>query len=192
TDLPEVMDFVWDTLSGALADGQHPWRLPAIGTVEDGQARLRTIVLRQVDRSGRRLSCYADQRSAKMAELGAPPRMSWLFYDPVGQYQLRAHGRVVMADEAERRRVWATLPLFARKPYAAGKLPGTPIDEAHDGLPQGFMDRSLAETDTYFQYFAILHTVVDELDWLQLDHTAHVRARYHWRDGQWRGSWIIP
>jgi pyridoxine/pyridoxamine 5'-phosphate oxidase len=191
-DLGVLEDYVWAALGEALREDGHPWRTPAIGTVREGRAQLRTVVLRAADRQARQVTCYADHRSAKLEELAQSPRLSWLFYDTRRLCQLRMEGHIQLAGEDERRAAWETFPVFARKVYASERPPGAPLPAPGDDLPEAFFERSLPETDAYFSNFVILHTIIDRMDWLQLDREAHHRAGFNWRDGQWEASWLVP
>ncbi len=74
----------YDDLAGCLAEAwrrleegaahQSGFHTPALATIgRDGAPRLRTVVLRGVDRAARSLRVHCDARSAKAAEIAADP-----------------------------------------------------------------------------------------------------------------------
>ena len=43
-----------------------------------------------------------------------------------------------------------------------------------------------------FENFAVIDCQVESVDWLYLQHSGHLRARYTWQDDQWQSSWLAP
>ena len=81
--LPKLLDQAWSLLEEGQADGQSPFRLMSLATVDgEGQPKARHVVLRGVDRGAKNLEFHTDISSSKCAELQANPQAQLLFWDP--------------------------------------------------------------------------------------------------------------
>src|SRR5262245_42654629 len=89
-DLNELSDLVWTTLSRAVEDSAHPWRLPALATAAADGPKVRLVVLPGITRPGFELLAFSDSRTPKIAQIEANPVGAWLFYDPRERVQVRA------------------------------------------------------------------------------------------------------
>lgn len=162
--------------------------------VVSAPADARVMVLRAFDQAAARLRFHTDARSPKVAAIAADPRMAVLFYDKSAKIQIRVRGlgRVErdgpIADAA-----WTAGTNFARRCYL-GDGPGSASEVPTSGLPAEFEgaepdDEQLIPARANF---AVLLIDVEEVDWLYLAHTGHVRAQFT-RAGQgWEGRWVTP
>ncbi|MEE4287832.1 MAG: flavin-binding protein, partial [Erythrobacter sp.] len=76
-----------------------------------------------------------------------------------------------------------------------GDGPGTASDAPTSGLPDELegVEPSDAQLVPARANFAVLVVTLEELDWLYLAHTGHVRARFaRGTDGDWEGGWVSP
>ena len=97
--LPKLLNQAWGLLEEGQADGQSPFRLMSLATVDrEGQPQARHVVLRGVDRAGENLEFHTDIGSSKCAELQANPQAQLLFWDPERAIQLRLHARIAMRN----------------------------------------------------------------------------------------------
>ena len=78
--------------------------------------------------------------------------------------------------------------------YRTTKPPGTPLERPETGLPELITEKaaSLADSQAGREHFAVICCRFDNMDWLKLGLTGHRRARFHWREGQLDGSWVVP
>jgi hypothetical protein len=65
-------------LAAAVITPGHPWRTPVLGTTENNNCRLRTVVLRQAT-AKLSLWFYTDARSTKVRHIRRHPHVEWLF-----------------------------------------------------------------------------------------------------------------
>ena len=112
----------------------------------DGAPKVRTIVLRQVNRADRVLSFHTDARSEKVAELCRDPRIALVANDLDALVQIRVEGAAsICDDEAQRRAVWqASRPHTLLLLYRAPLPPGTPVaspEAAQVPASQGSINR---------------------------------------------------
>lgn len=194
-NLEDVYGACWDLLEEGAASARGAFHTGVLGTVEDGAPRLRTVVLRAVDRPGARLCCHTDRRSGKVRQLADADAVSWLFYDPERRVQLRLEGRATIhAEDALAERRWAASPSGSRRCYLVSPGPGRVLAAPGSTLPEALRGRrpSPEETVPGRQNFAVIVTRVDRLDWLHLTADGHRRARFV-RDGErWERCWVAP
>ncbi|MCB9854420.1 MAG: pyridoxamine 5'-phosphate oxidase family protein [Phycisphaerales bacterium] len=190
--LEKLLQSTWTDLEKATGEPNHPCRLGQIATVhsERGVA-VRTVVLRKVDRHGRRLWCFADSRSDKIHEIEADPRVAWLSYDSMMRVQLRLSGRASVVTEGDIVDTsWASLNDTQRDEFACAASPGTVLKEGWD-RPETPPNRlSAAEAR---RWFCLIEIFVGRVDWLQLNPTGHLRARFKWDGaGDLHSAWVVP
>lgn len=183
--LSELCVDIWATLARSPGIPDEPWRLPSITTINETGPQVRTVVLREVTATDRRLMAWTDRRSAKVAELRRDGRTQWLFSDALAGLQLRA-GAVAQVhhDDAVAAAAWAHVPPGNRSNYAGVLAPGAVIQNPTQGW-------ELAD-DTRPDHFAVIAATVTQLDWLWLDDRGQRRARFVWRDTAWSGEWLVP
>lgn len=145
---------------------------------------VRTLVLREVDRTWRRLVAYSDARATKIGQLRADPRTAWHFYDPRSRVQVRARGVSLVEHQTDfSRRAWELVPEANRANYRTMGAPGAAIAgpaEGHAFAPGGE------------ENFALIFTTICQFDWLWLATSGHRRACFEWREGHWQGTWTVP
>lgn len=185
-DLQRLIDDLWTRLEGVPAHPGHPWRTPALATVSrEGFPAVRTVVLRRVEVSQSVLIAHTDLRSPKVEELRIHPVAEWLFYDPGIQVQLRLRGRTeIVTSGNEYVAGWEATPGPLRPNYGSPKAPGAPLEETFFGQP---VDEEFARGN-----FALLRSGIEQVDWLQLNSTSHLRAQFVRQGGDWIGEWIVP
>lgn len=193
-DLDEMLHDCWHLLAKAAIKRKGAYQTPVIGTLGDGQAELRTVVLREAALSEHQLIFFTDARSAKIRQLAQSPRLSWLFWDARKKVQMRMYGEAEChrADQLCRK-YWDRLPVQGRKSYAATLPPGSPVDSDTTGLPNHWSDNmELEDTEYAFDHFTVVVCKVGQVELLHLHQEGHQRAAYHWKNGGWDGHWAIP
>ena len=172
----EIQQRIWRELGRATQDRHHAWRTPVLATTgADATPEARTIVLREADSSLSSLRFYTDSRSPKVLELISQPRASLVFWSKRLNWQLRVHvsftihatGHVVDS-------VWSRVSQSATAAdYLSARVPGTPLSAPTlDLLPDQ-------------HHLAVMHAVVQEIDWLELARDGHRRARFSGKTWEW-------
>jgi len=181
-------------LKGALQK-KNPFHIATIGTTANQIAQLRTIVLRKTDIANRQLFFFTDIRSAKIQQLTENSTLSWLFYHPTKNIQVRAIGQVTMNHQNDLTLAqWKTLPIYGRKTYGTQQAPSTPLKAASDNLPAIWKAAKLTLPDTEYAYtnFAVIACEIQQLEWLHLQRSGHLRAQFDYVDGEWNGCRMVP
>jgi hypothetical protein len=189
-DLDAALAEAWRLLEDGVGNAQAPFHLPALASVgRDGAPRVRTVVLRKLDRDRRILQVHSDRRSPKVAEIAAEPRVALHFYDRGAKVQLRVRGRAaVHGGDAVAREAWDKTRAFSRVCYRIDPAPGTPLD-----APDGYAEPEPADPDVGFETFRVVRLAVREIEWLYLAGQGHRRALFRWDDaGALAARWLVP
>jgi hypothetical protein len=200
--LNAILDSVWRELQRAPADPGHPWRTPALATVDSGtppkdEPDVRIVVLRRCEPDHPRLTAWTDLRAPKVRQLRAEPRAVWLFYDPAARIQVRAYAacRILSAGPIWERE-WEVCPPLNRSSYLGPYAPGTRLASCDPNRPEEFRSRppTREESERGRTQFGVIAAQVLRLDWLRLDERGHQRARFAWTNpGEpARADWIAP
>lgn len=167
---------VWHQLDAAAHDREHAWRSPVLATADGDGADARTVVLREVDAARRELVFYSDARSAKVAQLGARPQASALFWSrPLG-WQLRVRLSIELeTDGLAVTARWARVKLSPNAgDYLSAIAPGEPLQRSGATPPAAARAA-----------FAVLTGRVRAIDWLELHPTGHRRAAFDAQGARW-------
>lgn len=178
----------------ALEEGEQAARYCTVATVECGQARSRTVVLRDIGPLGPLI--FINDSSPKWPGLSAGGSEVLLFW-PTLMRQYRLRGQWQVLEEEEMRAHWQ------RKPETA-KL----LDHVYQHLPQSSV---LASREQLQQELASLREdfagqpipyasnargavlVVDYIeDWCAAADGLHERCCYTRQDGVWQKQYLVP
>ncbi|MEM6293418.1 MAG: pyridoxamine 5'-phosphate oxidase family protein [Myxococcota bacterium] len=185
---------VWGWLARGRADRRSPFRTPVVATVDEaGLPSARTVVLRAVDPAARVLEFHTDTRSPKAADVARFKAVTWLFYDPKRQLQVRAvtaastHTTDAVADAA-----WAACALPSRAPYMVPRVPGSTLPAGQQ--PDAFAPprvQSAEHSEVGRSHFLVVRCRVATFDVLQLHVDGHRRARVELGDAV-STTWLVP
>lgn len=199
-DTDSIYEELWRLLEEGSSNRRHPFHTPVLATsMSSGDPDLRTVVLRRVDRGRRLVCCHTDARSPKVGEIRSSNRVAWLFYDPKARVQIRAHGRCEIHQgpvDAMAQETWHVVRPDSRVCYSAPHSPSSVLDRWESN--QAADARDIASTkpmadDKPPATFAVLATVLDSVEWLELHHDGHRRIRFS-IDGDSRPKvqWLAP
>jgi hypothetical protein len=121
--------------------------------------------------------------------------VSWLFYHPKKWLQLRFSGnaQVHTNDEATESN-WKRVSPTSRINYCSEYPPGSPTEKQTLSPSRLLHDKAIKLLDHQEAHinFAVIVCRFDQMDWLLLKLTGHLRARFHWLDQTMEASWVIP
>lgn len=197
TTLEEVKERVWGRLAEAAEQPGHPLRLLTFGTVAEDTPQMRTVVLRETAPSARRLSFHCDGRSKKVSHIKTNDRVAWLGWDPETGEQVRLQGgATIHRDDDIADAMWASESPRSLDVYLRSGSPGTPLDAPDDLLPEAVKEDAVTRADVQEgrKHFAVVRTVIDEIEWLHLHADGHYRAQFAYdvETEAFDGSWIVP
>ena len=195
TNLDELLAQIWQALARGGAEEGNPLRTPALGTANEHEMSLRTVVLRHVNLASHELVCYADYRSRKIWEIRKNPQVRWLFHHPGEKIQIRAGGvAMVHQNNTVARAAWQNTPLANRTNYCTALAPGTRLADPDASLPARWkhVPPTREETEAGWPNFAVIVTTIDHLEWLHLRPDGHRRAGFTWMQNRFSGHWLVP
>jgi hypothetical protein len=151
--------------------------------------------LRQLIWPERILICHTDARAGKVQEISNFAKVSWLFYHPKKNVQLRISGPATLhADDQFADRQWANTKITSRLNYCASDPPGTAIEKPSSGLPDFLRHKvpTLLESERGRKNFMVIAGRMDSMDWLILKVLGNRRARFDWDENGLKAEWLIP
>ncbi len=175
--LQDIDSAIWCELSACPHDRTHAWRVPVLATTEvGGDPDARTIVLRDVLETPRRLRFFTDARSPKVAQLAFRKRGVLVMWSPALSWQLRVQVQLeVLRDTAEVASRWRQLRQSrAALDYLCVAAPGSALPAAAESPPQAGDG-----------HFAIIDAAIEAIDWLELSAHGHRRARFDAAGAPW-------
>ncbi len=197
SSLDTVRQRIWHRLEAAATEPGHPLRVLPFGTEQGGAPHLRMVVLRDADADERVLAFHTDRRSQKVADIRDRERVAWLAWDPDTKEQIRLQGTAsIHLDDAIADEMWAAESPRSLDVYVREAAPGTPLPAPEDGLEETVKTDPVTRDDVSDgrQYFAVVRTVIDEMDWLHLHPEGHYRAQFQFDPDQegFDGGWVVP
>jgi pyridoxamine 5'-phosphate oxidase len=193
--LDGVLDEVWKMLKRGVTRFNDPFHWPVLGTTGKDSCGLRTVILRQLLLPDRILVCHTDSRATKAQEINHSNKVSWLFYHPKKQVQVRITGHATLHTEDQiANDQWASTRITSRLNYCALQPPGTPVERPSAGLPDFLLNKvpTLLESEKGRNNFMAIACRIDSIDWLILRIIGNRRARFEWHEGKLKASWLIP
>lgn len=180
-------DSALEALQRALHNRDSDLRNVQLATLSAaGRPRLRTVVLRGLERSPPVAELHTDLRAAKVHDIGHAKAVTILAWSPADQLQVRLQGDAAVhhGDELAQAR-WDALPPPARKPYGLRADPGRPItdpdEQAH--LPE----------DERFAQFGVILVALTTVDVLRLGAGgSQTRAAGRFTAGGLVAEWVGP
>jgi hypothetical protein len=194
--LDEILKSSWKLLHNGVRNFRDPFHHATLATIDDdNKPQLRTVILREFSEKDRTLICHCDARGSKVLQIRGNPNVSWLFYDPKKWLQLRLSGTAsVHTDDNTAQSQWEKVRILHRINYCAEIPPGSPTEKPTSGVPDLLRDKApkLFDGSEGRKNFAAIVCRFDEMDWLLLKLTGHIRAKFYWKDNRMDASWVIP
>lgn len=193
--LRRIRAMIVQQLIAATKTHRHPWHLGSVASCEGKRPRSRTVVLRAVQDEPLILRFHTDKRSMKTGQLAANPNVEWLFYEPSTRIQLRVGcSAEVVSSGDEWSHAWEKTSLASRRCYLGPFAPGSITEGASHNLPGHLLDRDPTHEESLpgAENFVIVRCAVEELEWLYLKHSGHLRCRFAKSGELWSENWIAP
>lgn len=196
----EILKKIWKHLDLGVLEREHPFHTPVFATVEAGGGgcapHLRVVVLRRFWRKNpRALLFHTHLDSPKIKEIQSNNRVSFLFYHPREKFQISVKGRAEIFTDGElHEEQWLATGFFSRRCYA-GQTPGEQSPKPTTGLPEDLNDRkpTAEESEAGKANFAVVRSIIDAIDCLELDARGNRRSLFTWREtGELKTAWLTP
>lgn len=191
----DILKTVWKHLDMGVIDARHPFHTPVFGTQNESGPQLRTVVLRRFWRHPPGLAFHAHAGSPKIGEIEKNPHVSWLFYHPEDNLQVRVRGTAELhTDDELKEEQWAATGLFSRRCYC-GEAPSQISKKPTHGMPDDLAARNPTEEESEAgrRNFVVISSSIDELDCVELDVHGHRRSLFIWNGaGELETKWMTP
>lgn len=192
-NLDGAFDEIWSRLTRGVVDRRSGFHTVQVATVAaDGAPRVRTVVLRGVDREAGTLRFHTDARSVKISHLDAQPQVEVCAYDPKAKMQVRVAGLAALHEaDAVAASAWAATKPHSRVCYRAPMAPGAEIASpgAADPGPEA---REPADPESGRARFRVVVVRAARIDWLYLAARGHRRAQFTRSPDGWSAAWLAP
>lgn len=196
TDLEKLLYHIWEEIERGVRDAEHPYRAPVFATVGADTPRVRSVILRRADRKTRSLLFHTDRRSQKIGEIQYNSQVVWHFWSPQSGEQLRLRGEAFLHfDDALADEVWQASHPKSLKLYMKPTPPGTKVERPNSGLVDAVESVRLESHEQVAQgrqYFTVVRTQINAIDFLHLHPEGNYRASFQWDGTEEHRSWIIP
>ena len=172
-------------LSNAINEGNHPYHLFALSTINKDISEVRTVVLRDIKLNPLSISFNADVRSPKVKQMLDNSNCTALFYDKEERTQLRFKCTAICNHKNDiSKKVWKKTALQSRKCYMGPYAPSTELNKWHPNVPLEFIDKDpeIKASNKGFDNFVFIKLKVIEVDILQLYFNGHIRFKV--KDGK--------
>jgi pyridoxamine 5'-phosphate oxidase len=193
--LDDVLKSSWKCLDDGVRNFRSPFHHADLSTIDDNRPQSRMVILREFSETHRTLICHCDIRGPKVSQIHNNAHVSWLFYDPKKWLQLRLSGNAsIHSDDTIADSQWRKMSPHHRINYCAKIAPGSPAEKPTSGLPDLLLNKApqLLDGPDIRKNFAVIVCRFDEMDWLLLKITGHIRAKFHWKNDHIEASWVIP
>ncbi len=193
--LDDVLNSSWRILHNGVRNSRHPFHRPTLASMDENKPEMRTVILRGFSENDRTLICYCDARTPKVSQIRGNPKVSWLFYHPEKCIQLRLSGTAsVHTGDKTAELQWEKVRLTSRFNYSSGTPPGSPTEKPTLDPPSflRYKAHKLLDHPQARNNFAVIVCRFDQMDWLLLKLTGHIRAKFYWEDNRIDASWVIP
>lgn len=195
-NLTELEKDCWVRLLNGSLKSRDALHHPVVANVNSSGVNLRTVVLRAVNTSEKKLFFHTDIRSGKWAELEKQNQISWLFYDAAARFQIRVGGQATLHTiDALADTAWAKSNASSRKIYMGPLAPSQITMLPASGLPPAFEDKdpTIEESEIGRKNFGIVETTADWMEWLWLNSKGHRRASFKYKeDKSIEADWLLP
>jgi pyridoxamine 5'-phosphate oxidase len=195
-NLENINSISWDYLSKGAETPHNPFHLGNLSTISKlGYPNTRTVVLRRVDYNPYKLYCHTDIRSSKFDEIEDNSKISWHFYEKKLKLQFRLYGyaKIHFNDDLSHKH-WEESKLTSRRCYLIEPGPGAVVKNQEHGLPNKLIGRNpnYEESLPGEKNFAVIETIIEEMDFLFLKADGNIRAGFKYNDNSIISNWLIP
>ncbi len=182
--LAEIPNILFTELRKGSVQKKHPFRNVVFNTVSGNLPKSRWVVFRKLTENASFL-IYTDARSEKVTELKENSNCALLFYHNRQGVQIRFEGTALIHQQDElTKKYWPGIQGNGLKSYTTVLPPGTQIEDKAKG--NQWLD------DPSDLFFNIIEVIPSKIEVLQLDRTAHIRAKFVRDSENWKGTFLVP
>ncbi len=186
-----ILEMEYKELQKATKDGKHEYHCFYFATINSKTPKLRTVVLRALDKDNNTLSFHTDLRSNKVKEIQSNKNVSALFYDKKRRVQIRLQGKAQLDENSNKlKKIWSSMRPESKLCYMGPFAPGERLDQFQPNLPNHNAQNITSQNNKKgYEKFCRVTIYLKSLDWLQLEHSGHRRIYFSF-DKDSKPVWI--
>ena len=175
-----ILEMEYKELQKAIKDGKHEYHCFYFATTDRKTPKLRTVVLRALDKDNNTLSFHTDLRSNKVKEIQLNKNVSALFYDKKRRVQIRMRGKAQFDENSNKlKKIWSSIRPESKLCYMGPFAPGQKLDQFQPNLPNHNAQNITTKNNKKgYENFCRVTIYLESLDWLQLEHSGHQRIYF--------------
>ena len=195
SEFQKIYDDIKLLMEKALKNSDHPYRTFSLASLDKKVPKLRTVVLREFSFENSFFDCHSDIRSPKVIEFKKNNKFSALFYSSEKKIQLRFNGKVeIFHNNSMTKERWKSITLSSKRCYMGPFNPSDHLEEYHPNIPENvkFENPSKKESDKGYENFVVIRCHFDELDYLKLKYSGHLRCKLILENENINAVWLAP
>lgn len=175
-----ILEVEYNELQKAIKDGKHEYHCFYLATINKKAPKIRTVVLRALNKNKNTLSFHTDLRSEKVKEIESNRNVSALFYDKKRRIQIRIQGNAQLDENSNRlKKIWSSMRPESKLCYMGPFAPGEKLDQFQPNLPNHNAQNITTKNNKKgYENFCRVTIYLESLDYLQLEHSGHLRMYF--------------
>ena len=190
-----IYNEIVDLMENAISESAHPYRTFSLASVDDKSPKVRTVVLRDFSKQNNYFEFHSDIRSPKLAELKNNNNFSALFYSSQNKVQIRFSGKTkFFYDCSETTKRWKQVTPSSKRCYMGHYSPSESLNEYHPNIPESVQFKNPSDEESLVGYknFVIVRCYFNNIDYLKLKYSGHIRCNFTLGESKINAEWIAP
>ena len=186
-----ILEIEYNEIQKAIKDGKHEYHCFYLATIDNKAPKIRTVVLRALNKNKNTLSFHTDLRSDKVKEIQLNRNVSALFYDKKRRIQIRIRGNAQLDENSNRlKKIWSSMRPESKLCYMGPFAPGEKLDQFQPNLPKHNAQNITTQNNKKgYENFCRVTIHLESLDWLKLEHSGHQRIYFSFNENS-KPIWI--
>lgn len=166
----------------ALTQNENPLKFCVLGSIGlDNTPQTRLIGLREIT-DDFEFMLYTDERSNKVSQIRANPKVSLLFYHPEKKLQLKIDGIAsIIKDQDLIKEKWLKISPKAQKDYTTESTPGSKLSTSKE-------IKFLKDNN----FFCIIEVQALNIEYLKLRDSSHFKVQFYKDLNGWVSEFLVP
>ena len=184
--LTSINSYIWEHIVNGTVKKNISFNSPALATLGKKYLKVRTMIIRKVDKEKKTLIFYTDKRSQKAIEIKNNSSLTLHFYDFKKKVQFVCYGKGSLENNSiKTKKIWKSMPEYSKINYMYLFKPGTKL-KSQEKIP-------LLDDKKAFLNFSLIHVKVQQIDWLYLSREGNKRAIFNYnKKNLLEAKWVAP
>lgn len=180
---------IWNSLNEGVTNRKSFFHTPVLGTLDlNNKVKIRTLVLREVNRRKLTLRFHTDIRSKKIKEIQNHSASALHIYDPIQKIQVQINGTSrLYRNKNYIDKIWEKMTVSSKACYRLIANPGDAIKYINDANYPSSCDPFEGKKN-----FSMLCFKIENIEWLYLSSSGHRRSFYDYSGRLVKSGWLAP